>query len=342
MDNKKITIASTLIYLLFAISCSICDNSAELECQQNNNLGEIVSDFVHGILKTDGTLWMWGQNYKGTLGIGTLENKDIPTQVINIEDVVSFDTLEEMTVAIDKNGDIWFWGYSGAPTTTIVQPTKISNANNIAKIRIFGNDFYLLKNDGTIWKLEHNPYTPTKWITPTKVDQFEDICDISSSVALRKDGSLVEIFPSDPEYGGLPYEIYNVNMVCNHYNRRTVILKNDGTVWTWGKNDLGQLGNGTYIDSSTPTKINTLANVIAISANYDFNLALKDDGTVWFWGFAGRDENDKPFGINTPTKIEGLENIDLICAAPNCLGLKQDGTYWEFSAFERVPRLIHF
>jgi len=64
----------------------------------------------------------------------------------------------------------------------------------------------------------------------------------------------------------------------------TIVLKNDGTVWAWGSNSQGQLGDGTTLDRSTPVQVSTITNVTAISAGLADSIALKNLGTVWAWG----------------------------------------------------------
>lgn len=65
----------------------------------------------------------------------------------------------------------------------------------------------------------------------------------------------------------------------------SLALKVDGTVWAWGANDRGQLGNGTYSDRcDAPTQVVGLSGVRAIAAGEYHSLAVKDDGTVWGWG----------------------------------------------------------
>src|SRR5215216_1533446 len=72
----------------------------------------------------------------------------------------------------------------------------------------------------------------------------------------------------------------------------SVVLKNDGTVWTWGNNQFGQLGNGTTtpFTSNRPAQVPGLSGVTAISAGTTSVIALKSDGTVWMWGFNGSGE----------------------------------------------------
>ena len=62
-------------------------------------------------------------------------------------------------------------------------------------------------------------------------------------------------------------------------------LKNDGTVWTWGNNWYGQLGDGTTTKNAIPVQVKNLADITAISAGGWHSIALKSDSTVWGWGY---------------------------------------------------------
>jgi len=72
-------------------------------------------------------------------------------------------------------------------------------------------------------------------------------------------------------------------------------LKEDGTVWSWGLNDQGQLGDGTLITSDTPTQMLFLpGSFIRVAANLSNSTAIRNDGTVWTWG---KKSGNKPMGI---------------------------------------------
>ena len=62
-------------------------------------------------------------------------------------------------------------------------------------------------------------------------------------------------------------------------------LKADGTVWTWGCNSIGGLGNGNNADNYLPAKVIGLKDVVAIAARDYHNVVIKADGTLWTWGF---------------------------------------------------------
>ncbi len=121
------------------------------------------------------------------------------------------------------------------------------------------------------------------------------------------------------------------------------ILREDGTVWAWGRNSIGQLGDGSSEDRTVPVQVKGLDHIVQISANYDFNLALRDDGTVWFWGFTCVwDEPHDPIGINTPVKIDNLDQVVSIFADATSLVMKDDNTYWYFDCEDRNPQLVSF
>src|SRR5574340_374357 len=68
-------------------------------------------------------------------------------------------------------------------------------------------------------------------------------------------------------------------------NSDTLALKSDGTVWSWGYNQFGEIGNGTAsLSIPNPVQVTGLANVTAIAAGFEHSLAVKTDGTVWAWG----------------------------------------------------------
>jgi alpha-tubulin suppressor-like RCC1 family protein len=111
-------------------------------------------------------------------------------------------------------------------------------------------------------------------------------------------------------------------------------LKKDGTVWAWGSNDFGNLGNGSKKESPVPVRVAKLTDVVAISIGMQHCLALKSDGTVWGWGFgwgfndAGVFDAGKCVHRLTPIKIAGLADVKAVEAGFHLAVLKKDGTLW--------------
>lgn len=84
--------------------------------------------------------------------------------------------------------------------------------------------------------------------------------------------------------------------------RSSIALKADGTVWTWGWNGFGQLGDGTASDRSSPVQVIGLDTVIYIAARDYHTMVIKSDGFVWAWGSGGKGElgNTTTADRNTP------------------------------------------
>ena len=159
-----------------------------------------------------------------------------------------------------------------------------------------------LKSNGTVWTWGHNQYgqlggeTATYYhTTPMQVQNLNNITAISAG------------------YG------------------HTLTLKNDGTVWAWGMNGDGQIGDGTTNSHATPTQVQNLSNIMVISAGYYHSVALEKDGTVWAWGrnSSGELGNGTTISSTTPVQVRKLNNVVAISAGySHTVALKKEGTVW--------------
>ena len=142
----------------------------------------------------------------------------------------------------------------------------------------------------------------------------------------------------------LPHPIINLTGVQSIAagNGFTAALKSDGTVWTWGGNFDGALGDGTTVDNNTPRPVAGLTGITAISAGAQITMALKSDGTVWAWGDNGFGAVGDGTTTNrlTPTQVMGpsgagyLTGIVAISAgAFHSVALKSDGTVWAWGGY---------
>ncbi len=320
---------------------------------QQLNGPKIVRDLISAIIRPDGTVWTWGPGVFGTLGTGSLESSETPVQAIGITNAIAIDLFTGVAVAADYKGNIYFWGdysvYSEPPgfDTIVVVPTIVSYLSGVKSLVIgIRQLFYFLRNEGSVWYVQFDHYSPTRTLKPIEVEGLYDAIQITECYALKSNGTLFDIIatiPNEvsppPNRGGPILNLGDIVQVESVWYRRTVILKSDSTVWAWGWNDFGQLGNGTFQDSEEPVRVGNLTDIILISAHYDYNLALKRDGTVWFWGLENPTEK---LGVNSPIQIQGLKKASAIYADYNSLVLCEDGTYWTFNAETKIPEQILF
>ncbi|HUT69838.1 MAG TPA: Calx-beta domain-containing protein [Desulfatiglandales bacterium] len=111
----------------------------------------------------------------------------------------------------------------------------------------------------------------------------------------------------------------------------TLALKDDDTLWAWGYNYYGQLGDGTTTDRTTPVQVSNITDVVAIAGGYYHTLALKADGTLWAWGanWYGQLGDGTTTHRTTPVQVLNLTNVIATAGGgEHTLALKADGTLW--------------
>lgn len=110
----------------------------------------------------------------------------------------------------------------------------------------------------------------------------------------------------------------------------TVAIKLDGTLWAWGNNGWGQLGDGTFDSSPNPIQIGWEKDWLYVSAGHHHNVAIKKDSTLWIWGenFEGELGNGTYTGRNYPIKISNDKWISATAGGYHTLAIKSDGSLW--------------
>lgn len=133
----------------------------------------------------------------------------------------------------------------------------------------------------------------------------------------------------------LPTQIVGLNQIVSISagvgGLHSLFLKADGTVWSCGNNQNGELGDGTTINKLSPVQLPSLSNIIAISAGGAHSLFLKNDGTVWACGNnqAGQLGDGTTINKSAPIQIDSLSNVIAISAGSNhSLFLLNDGTVY--------------
>jgi alpha-tubulin suppressor-like RCC1 family protein len=234
--------------------------------------------------------------------------------------------------------------------------TNFSNAQCWRELSSTLNHTIAIQNDGTLWTWGENAKgqlgngTQFPKLIPTQVGTASNWKTVSAgyfhSIAIKTDGTLWawgdnthgELGNGTNLFSLVPIQIgtdTNWKLVTaggsESSSSYTIATKTDGTVWSWGSNTLGQLGDGTYIDKDTPTLISGVNNVKSIAAGSNHNVVIKTDGTLWAWGvnFSGElgdgtfSGKDTPIQIGTDTNWKSISSI-----SEHNVALKTNGTLW--------------
>jgi len=278
----------------------------------------------------------WGNNSAGQLGDSTTTHRLEPVQVSGLTGVaaIAAGITQDLghpahSLALKSDGTVWSWGSNssgqlGNGSTTdsptpveVVGPGGAGNLTDVIAVAAQGQHSVALKRDCTgvteVWAWGDNA-----------VGQLGDGSANASSTP-------VQVVDSGGT-GGLT-DVIAVAVGAQH----SVALKADRTVWAWGANIFGQLGDGTNLERRIPVQVSGLSDVIAIGAGGYHCLALKQDGSVWAWGHNDWGELGDGTTINRPAPVQviGLGNVglpaDVIGIAAgggggHSLALKRDGT----------------
>lgn len=285
------------------------------------------------ILKSDGTVWTWGANFDGKLGIGDTNpvRMTVPVEVHGagnasyLNSVRTIMGCEEHNVAVKTDGTVWAWGWNafgqlGNGTTndsyTPVQTGLGSIPPLTSVTKLGGRPYFTLavKSDGTIWAWGMNQYG-----------------QMGNGTVNALSGPQVTVpgLVSGSSPGGA---INNPLQVTCGFQFGAALTTN-GTVWTWGSGSHGELGNGTTGSSYIPAQVPGLTNVTSISAGWFHILALKSDRTVWAWGnnFSGELGDGTTSNRSNAVQVLNLTNILAVSGGDgHSSALAAGGTVWKW------------
>jgi alpha-tubulin suppressor-like RCC1 family protein len=260
-------------------------------------------------------LYAWGRNASSMLGLGDSVNRSSPVQLGTGTDWNSVSTGSAIGAAIKNNGTLWLWGNNAygmllnpATTYTVSSPVQLGALTNWSSVSIAQSNMLATKTDGTLWAAGSNLYGHLG----------------NNSILARS--SPVQIGT------GTTWKLVEAN--SNYLS--TAAIKTDGTLWTWGNNDVGILGANLTAAAasparrSSPVQVGALTNWNSISLGATA-LATKTDGTLWAWGDNSRGQLAIADGNprSSPIQIGALTNWSMARTAANmCAGIKTDGTLW--------------
>jgi alpha-tubulin suppressor-like RCC1 family protein len=248
-----------------------------------------------------GALYGWGDNLYATLGIGSEVDQAAPV-LIPLSGVIDVAGGVTYTVIVRSDGSAWTNGAGGFGALA-----GIGNARRAFVPKHLDN--YALPLFGP----------PDPNFIPTDAGFVLDASGVLHGFGYdyRGSGIFAQAVPY-PQYrapaplAGLPLPVIDFSVASDH----ALALLSDGSVWAWGRNDGGQLGDGTTTSRSQPQPVPGLANVVAVSAGRCHSLALLSDGSVRSWGCnpSGELGDGTTAGRSTPAQVANLDGIARIAA----------------------------
>jgi alpha-tubulin suppressor-like RCC1 family protein len=275
-------------------------------------------------IRDDGTLWSWGDNSHGELGDGTRTDRLSPVQVGTASDWVTvaaggiYDGSMH-ALGIRSDGTLWAWGANESgelgdgTTTERLSPVPVGTDTDWVAISAGGQHSLALKRNGTLWAWGND-----------------------GTGQLGDNGSTNQLAPeqigTDTHWSAIAAGWSAAGVVDHSFS---LGVKSDGTLWAWGYNGYGQLGQNDNTDRSVPTQIGSATNWKSVTAGDETSHALKTDGTLWGWGrntggeigYGSPGDQKVPVQVGTDTDWAVVDGGGI-----HTLALKQDGTLWAWGS----------
>ena len=279
---KKVFLAALVAGFAGMIGCAPGDESGTVSLPKPNGNGMEVQASANAIavpsqwldlssgnhhvcgIAANNSLWCWGNNMWGEVGDGSTTQKNFPTHIGADLDWKTLALGEYHSCALKNSGSLYCWGENdegqvgdGTTVTARVAPTVVNGDTNWAAVDGGGLHTCALKTNGTLWcwgydsdgRLGDNGAAGTIAKSPIPIGSATDWKQVSA--------------------GG--------DHSCG--------IKNGRTLWCWGDNSIGQLGDKTTVNKTVPTRIGKDKDWSQVSAGYLYTCARKTDGTLWCWGY---------------------------------------------------------
>ena len=203
-------------------------------------------------LRGDGTVWAWGDNEFGNLGIGTTTNHSTPVQVQSLTNIVAIAGGRDHSLAVRSDGTVWSWGWNqygqvgdGTKGNNRLRPVQVTGLTGVTRVSAGADHSMALTAAGVVWAWGQN-----------------------------NDGQLGDGTATNRSK---PVSVTGVSGIVEIGNGRlhSLAVESDGSAWAWGLNSTGQLGDGTTTNRRTPVKIPGISGAFGVGGGVNYSVVLR-------------------------------------------------------------------
>jgi alpha-tubulin suppressor-like RCC1 family protein len=363
---RRVACLGCLGFLLLALATILISGSPASAAPNTQTLAGQQSAFGLGAcelaVKQDGTLWGWSPGSKDDFEIMNVPL--VPVEVGTSADWVSVSSGGLGGLAIKSDHSLWVVSPTEGPVedglpTLILEATQIGSEKHWVAASSGMMASLVLKDDGSLWSLEpdfsnEDADTLASALTLRRIGHDTDWAAVSAggmatALALKSDGSLWTVnYTFDVDFVDFTISMSSTVASVNSDTDWTaaavgsdlgsaaaedqfIALKADGSLWTWGSNAYGQLGDGTTTDRLAPGRVGTDEDWTAVATGGTHCLAVKKDGSLWAWGQnangqlgdGSAKEQHAPVRIGTSNKW-----VQVAAFYADSLALRADGSLW--------------
>ena len=372
--TNQITGLTQGTYNVYAVAYDKAGNSKQsetIEVKITMKIAKVTAGAGYALMiDEEGNLYAVGYNDRGQLGDGTTTNRETPVRIkegTKFKEVVT--SAYRYTLAIDIEGNLWGWGYNedgqlgDGTTTNRTTPVKIKDGTKFKEIAAGGSESCAIDENGNLWTWGNNIYgqlgdgTKTARLSPMQVKEGTKFKKIAMAYrqcyAIDEEGNLWACGKNGTSAGGQLGDgtttIRTTFVVIKQGTKFKEIasgsnanckyaIDEEGNLWGWGRNEQGQLGDGTTTSRNAPvqikagTKFKKIAMCVASDVNVGHSLAIDEDGNLWA---SGRNTGDGVLGNNstvtTVTQVQikpGTKFKEIAASRNNSYAIDEDGNLW--------------